>query len=94
MALDRALEAPLGDLPCDPPQAREILSRCAASSGSGWTIRAISKSLSMETLHSCVRSMEQQFSIGFVRFHVPWLEEWYAANRQYRQAYELVRKFS
>ncbi len=41
-----------------------------------------------------MRSMEQQFSIGFVRFHVPWLEEWYAANRQYRQAYELVRKFS
>ncbi len=28
-----------GDLPCDPPQAREILSRCAASSGSGWTIK-------------------------------------------------------
>ena len=95
VALDRALEAPLGDLPAIRLRRGRFLSRCAASSGSGWTTRAISKSRSMEkALHSCVRSMEQQFSIGFVRFHVPWLEGWYAANRQYRQAYELVRKFS
>ena len=95
VALDRALEAPLGDLPCDPPQAREIFEQMCGLV----RFRLDHKGYLQEpeygkALHSCVRSMEQQFSIGFVRFHVPWLEEWYAANRQYRQAYELVRKFS
>lgn len=95
VALDRALEAPLGDLPCDPPQAREIFEQMCGLI----RFRLDHKGYLQEpeygkALHSCVRSMEQQFSIGFVRFHVPWLEEWYAANRQYRQAYELVRKFS
>ena len=95
VALDRALEAPLGDLPCDPPQAREIFEQMCGLV----RFRLDHKGYLQEpeygkALHSCVRSMEQQFSIGFVRFHVPWLEEWYAANRQYRQTYELVRKFS
>ena len=89
------MEAPLGDLPCDPPQAREIFEQMCGLV----RFRLDHKGYLQEpeygkALHSCVRSMEQQFSIGFVRFHVPWLEEWYAANRQYRQAYELVRKFS
>ena len=30
---------------------------------------------------------------GYALFHLPWLEEWYAANRQYKQAWELMREF-
>jgi len=32
--------------------------------------------------------------VGFARFHLPWVEEWCTANRQYRTAYELMKEFS
>lgn len=93
--LDQAQEAPLGELPCDPPQAREIFDQmCSLIRFRLDYPRYLQEPEYGKVLHSCVRSLEQQFSAGFVRFHVPWLEEWYAANRQYRQAYELLRRFS
>lgn len=31
---------------------------------------------------------------GYARFHLPWMLEWYQANRQYRQAFLLMQEFS
>ena len=31
---------------------------------------------------------------GYARFHLPWVEEWCAANRQYRLAYEITKSFT
>ncbi len=39
----------------------------------------------LNTYHDIQREMPS----GFVLFHRPWVEEWYVANRQYKQAYEL-----
>jgi len=34
-----------------------------------------------------------QLPISFAAFHLPWVLEWYSANRQYRSAYELLWEF-
>lgn len=34
-----------------------------------------------------------ELPIGFAAFHLPWILEWYTANRQYRAAFELTRDF-
>ena len=34
-----------------------------------------------------------ELPIGFAAFHLPWVLEWYTANRQYRAAFELTRDF-
>lgn len=31
--------------------------------------------------------------VGYAAFHLPWVLEWYTANRQYRLAFELTRDF-
>ena len=36
---------------------------------------------------------QTQRPIGYAAFHLPWVLEWYTANRQYRKAYELLRDF-
>lgn len=36
---------------------------------------------------------QNQLPISFAAFHLPWVLEWYTANRQYRTAYELLRDF-
>ncbi len=36
---------------------------------------------------------QTQLPIGYAAFHLPWVLEWYTANRQYRSAYELLRDF-
>lgn len=47
-----------------------------------------------EQLLSLFRQMQDQLPHGFALFHLPWVEEWYIANRQYKQAYELKNAFS
>lgn len=47
-----------------------------------------------KALERCVRELAEKLPMGYARFHLPWLEEWYTANRQYKQAYELRKKFS
>ena len=37
--------------------------------------------------------MKKKLPTSFVRFHAVWLDEWYVANRQYRQAHEFIRYF-
>ena len=44
-----------------------------------------------EMLISAYRDMKKDLSNGYAMFHQPWVEEWYVANRQYKQAYELKR---
>ena len=39
------------------------------------------------------QNCQTQLPIGFSAFHLPWVLEWYTANRQYRTAYELLRNF-
>ena len=36
---------------------------------------------------------QTQLPMSFAAFHLPWVLEWYTANRQYRTAYELLRDF-
>ena len=31
--------------------------------------------------------------LGFARFHLPWIEEWCVANRQYKVIYEILKSF-
>lgn len=46
-----------------------------------------------DRLLACFARMKQELPAGYAAFHLPWLEEWYTANRQYRQAYELLKNF-
>lgn len=45
-----------------------------------------------EMLLSAYQDMKKELSNGYSMFHRPWVEEWYVANRQYKQAYELQRE--
>ena len=47
-----------------------------------------------EKLLSCFDAIRRALSNGYAVFHLPWVEEWYTANRQYKQAYELKKLFS
>lgn len=44
-------------------------------------------------LTACFTEIKRELPIGYALFHLRWLEEWYTANRQYRQAYELLKSF-
>lgn len=44
-------------------------------------------------LLSCFERCRRELPIGYAAFHLPWLLEWYTANRQYKLAYELVNEF-
>lgn len=46
-----------------------------------------------ELLTSTFRSLRDERSVGYAKFHAPWVEEWCIANRKYRQAYEILRDF-
>ena len=35
----------------------------------------------------------KKMPIGYAKFHLPWVLEWYTANRQYKQAFELLNDF-
>lgn len=35
----------------------------------------------------------KEMPIGYAKFHLPWVLEWYTANRQYKQAFELMKNF-
>ena len=47
-----------------------------------------------DRLISLFEEMQGELPHGFVLFHLPWVEEWYTASRQYKQAYELKKQFS
>ncbi|MGF7144605.1 transcriptional regulator with XRE-family HTH domain [Anaerotaenia torta] len=44
-------------------------------------------------LIDCFQAMRSSLPRGYAAFHLPWVEAWYTANRQYRQAWELLRDF-
>ena len=44
-----------------------------------------------EALLSLYDGIKRELSSGFALFHQPWVEEWYVASRQYKQAYELKK---
>ena len=35
----------------------------------------------------------KQMPIGYAKFHLPWVLEWFTTNRQYKQAFELLKDF-
>lgn len=41
-------------------------------------------------LLDCFERCRRELPIGYAGFHLPWLLEWYTANRQYKLAYELM----
>lgn len=46
-----------------------------------------------EALLDAFSRCRAELPIGFAAFHLPWVLEWYTANRQYRAAFELERDF-
>ena len=36
----------------------------------------------------------KEMPIGYAKFHLPWVMEWYKANRRYKEACELLENFS
>lgn len=40
------------------------------------------------------RELRQNRAAGYARFHLPWIEEWCVANRQYRTVYEIMKDFT
>ena len=46
-----------------------------------------------EALLTAFARCREELPIGFAAFHLPWVLEWYTANRQYRAAFELERDF-
>ena len=45
-----------------------------------------------ELLLTMYQDMQKELPNGYALFHQRWVEEWYGATRQYKQAYELKRK--
>ena len=45
-------------------------------------------------LLDCFRTMRKKLPAGYASFHLPWVLEWYTANRRYKEAFELSREFS
>ncbi|MEG0271120.1 MAG: helix-turn-helix transcriptional regulator [Clostridia bacterium] len=45
-------------------------------------------------LLDCFKRMRKELPNGYATYHLPWVLEWYTANRQYKQAYELSNEFS
>lgn len=46
-----------------------------------------------DLLLSCYETCVAELPMGYAAFHLPWVIEWYRANRQYRKAYELLANF-
>lgn len=46
-----------------------------------------------DTLLSCFDRCRKELSSGYGVFHLPWVVEWYEANRQYKQALAILRDF-
>ena len=44
-------------------------------------------------LLDCFEELRKKLPIGYAAFHLPWVLEWYTANRQYKKAYDLVTGF-
>ncbi|MDO4563986.1 MAG: helix-turn-helix transcriptional regulator [Clostridia bacterium] len=44
-------------------------------------------------LLDCFSEIRGNLPSGYASFHIPWVLEWHRANRQYKQAYELLRDF-
>lgn len=44
-------------------------------------------------LLSCFKACRKKLPSGFAIFHLPWVLEWYEHQRQYKQAYGLLRDF-
>lgn len=93
-ALDKAMNAPLMELSTDPVESR-------------WILRQICDLIRYRVEHPAymhdpeygkmlldfIQMTEEKLSASFTRFYVSWLEEWCIANRQYRRAYETLRKY-
>ena len=45
-------------------------------------------------LLECFRRCREELSSSYALFHLDWVLEWYEANRQYKQAVQLMREFS
>lgn len=44
-------------------------------------------------LLQCFERCRTELASGFATFHLPWVLEWYEANRQYKQALQIFRSF-
>ncbi|MGM9521893.1 MAG: hypothetical protein ACI3VB_05385 [Oscillospiraceae bacterium] len=44
-------------------------------------------------LLDCFEELREKLPLGYAAFHLPWVLEWYKANRQYKQACALLEDF-
>ena len=44
-------------------------------------------------LLECFEECRKKLPVGYASFHMPWVLEWYTANRQYKKAYDLIAGF-
>mgnify|MGYP002732226773 CR=1 FL=1 len=44
-------------------------------------------------LLSCFAEIREKLPYGYASFHLPWVLEWYRANRQYKEAFSLLQDF-
>lgn len=44
-------------------------------------------------LLDCFSRLQQELPVGYAAFHLPWVMEWHTANRQYKQALEVLKEF-
>ena len=93
-ALDNAMAAPLMELSTDPVESRWILRQiCDLIRYRLEHPAYIHDAAYGKLLVSFIEMAEEKLSGSFTRFYVSWLEEWCIANRQYRRAYEMLRKY-
>lgn len=93
--LDRAAHAPLEGLPGFPENQKEIFAQmCQVIRYRLENPDYLHDPVYGRALQDCIHIQEQHLPFGFAKFQALWLEEWYAANRQYRLAYEAVKRFS
>lgn len=91
-ALEQAEAAPLGELPGDPVAVREAFGQMCKVVRFRLEDPNYLKNQDYGTcLLSCIQRLGELFHMNFIRSHVPYLEEWYVANRQYQKAYDILR---
>lgn len=91
-ALDRAES---GTAALSIPEQREVFRQmCAVVRTRLTTPDYLHSAAYGEQLLACFAACRRELSAGYARFHLPWVLEWYTANRQYKQAYELMADFA
>ena len=87
-ALDRAEK-----LESEYPPTELAKAMCALVRYRIWNGDYLQRSEYGEMLLSTFERCRTELSAGYALFHLPWVMEWYRANRQYKKALDLMEEF-